>query len=155
MLKCGQTCCVEKPVIDYTVSVVKDIIVCGSIGPEIRRDILELEDLDTKSTIDLVGLIEGKETSRKAWVAGNLSDVSAASSYKRTHKEDQIEVKLSLKTKWSICDVKISQYACIRFARMNKVPFTKCAKCHKDSQPKQLNSDLQSQALKSEQFKDF
>ena len=54
-LKCGQECCKTKPAIDYTASVVKDIIVCGLVDPEIRRDVLELEDLDKKSAIDLVG----------------------------------------------------------------------------------------------------
>ena len=137
-LKFGQTCCVEKPVI-VTLRVWSRIsLYAGSLT-------LKFVVISWSQRT----LIEGKETARKAWVAG-MADVSAASSYKRTHKENQIQAKLSLKTKCSVCDVKISQYVRNRFGRMNKVPFTKCIKCHKDSQPKQINSDLQSQASKSE-----
>ena len=78
-LKCGQECCKTKPAIDYTASVVKDIIVCGLVDPEIRRDVLELEDLDKKSAIDLVGLVESKETARKTWAVRNQGDVAASS----------------------------------------------------------------------------
>ena len=152
-LKCGQECCKTKPTIDYTASVVKDIIVCGLVDPEIRRDVLELEDLDKKSAIDLVGLVESKETARKAWAARNQGDVAASSTYKKegnTPKEDPIEVKLTLKAKCSVCDVKIFQFVRNRFGRVNKVPFSKCAKCHKDSQSKGEKSEPQSRASKSE-----
>ena len=65
-VKCGRACCIEAPLIDYTSSVVKDIIICGLADPEIRRDVLELSDLDKMSTINLVGFIEGKEVAKKA-----------------------------------------------------------------------------------------
>ena len=66
-VKCTQPCCINKPPVDYTSLVVKDILICGLSDTDIRKDVLEWPDLDQKSTTDLVGFIEGKETSKKSW----------------------------------------------------------------------------------------
>jgi len=125
--------------------VVKDIIICGLADPEIRRDVLELPDLDKKSTIDLVSFIEGKEVARKAWSTASPME-NAAFSEKRVNKEDPLQSKLSMKTSCSVCGMKMSQFARNRFGRINKTAFTECAKCYKES-----TSERALQAYKSEQ----
>ena len=60
-------CCNSKPSVDYTSLVVKHIIICGLSDIQIRKDVLECPDLDNKSITDVVGFIEGKETSKKVW----------------------------------------------------------------------------------------
>ena len=127
---------------------------CGLVDPEIRRDVLELEDLDKKSAIDLVGLVEGKETARKAWAARNQGDVAASSTYKKegnTPKEDPLEAKLTLKAKCSVCDVKISQFVRNRFGRINKYPSQNVRNATKTHNLKEINQspnlELQSRSI--------
>ena len=81
-VKCTQTCCNGKPAVDYTSLVVKDIIICGLSDIEIRKDVLEWPDLDSKSTTDLVGFIEGEGTSKKAW-SDQPADAASSSGYKK------------------------------------------------------------------------
>jgi len=63
-VKCGRECCADAPEVDYTLLVVKDILISGIADPDIRKDVLEWSELDTKSAKDLVGFVEGKETSK-------------------------------------------------------------------------------------------
>ena len=145
-VKCNHACCVDHPDIDYTAHVVKDIIICGIADPEISRDILELEKLDEKTVSELVGIIEGKETARKALATGSQTDTAGVSNYRKANKGDPGETKFNIKTNCSKCNTKIAQYAKNRFGKINKTPFTKCMKCHKeDTQNKQLESNNKSE----------
>ena len=140
-VKCVQECCADAPSVDYTPLVVKDIIICGIADPEIHRDVLELPDLDDKSAKDLVGFIEGKETAKKAWNSGRSSNAAGMSGYKKSNKQDDSNSKFMLKTKCTRCGVQIQQFANNRFGRINKTPFTKCIKCHKETiQEEKTNS---------------
>ena len=136
--KCGQACCsnADPPVpdVDYTLHVVKDILISGISDIEIRRDVLEWADLDSKSAKDLVGFVEGKETSKSAWSQGS-SEGAGLSNYKRNNRQEETETKtkLSLKTKCNRCGVQIAQFARNKNGRMNRIPYTKCIKCHKES----------------------
>lgn len=133
--KCGQACCAQAPDVDYTPHVVKDILVSGISDAEIRRDVLEWPELDTKSAKDLVGFIEGKETSKNAWAGQTSLETAGVSSYKKSNKQDEpdTKTKLSLKTKCTKCGVQMSQFTRNRIGRINRTPYTKCLKCHKDS----------------------
>ena len=102
--------------------------------PEIRRDVLELSDFDKMSTINLVGFIEGKKVARKAWSTEVHPDIAALTS--QQVKTDPFEAKLTLKTTCSLCGVKMAQFSNNRFGRINKTPYTKCAKCFKESSSK-------------------
>lgn len=132
-VKCSQTCCINASEIDYTPLVVKDILVSGIADPDIRKDVLEWPELDTKSARDLVGFIEGKETSKKAWTA-QPSDAASISGYKKSGKQDEPDSgkKLALKSKCAKCRVQIPQYTRSRFGRINKTPYKLCIKCHKE-----------------------
>ena len=131
-VKCTQTCCHGKPAVDYTSLVVKDIIICGLSDIEIRKDVLEWPDLDSKSTTDLVGFIEGKETSKKAW-SGQPADAASSSGYKKKQNEQEPSKKLSLKGSCEKCGVQMSLFTRNKSGRINKTAFTKCFKCHKES----------------------
>ena len=131
-VKCGQTCCNDKPAVDYTSLVVKDILISGISDLEIRKDVLEWSDLDAKSAIDLVGFIESKETAKKAW-SGQVSDAAGTSGYKKRQDDQDPKKKLSLKTICSKCGIQISQFTRNKLGRINRTAYTKCVKCHKES----------------------
>lgn len=133
-VKCGQACCANKPEVDYTPLVVKDILISGIADSEIRKDVLEWAELDVKSAKDLVGFVEGKETAKKAWT-GQASDVAGASGYKKSSKQDESDTKkkLSLKTKCAKCGAQIPQFTRNRVGRINRTPYTICFKCHKET----------------------
>ena len=65
-VQCPSTCCkdLNKPNVDYTSHIVKDILICGVADNEIRKSILELDDLDNKTDKDIVGFVESKEAAR-------------------------------------------------------------------------------------------
>ena len=130
-VKCTQTCCDGKPEVDYTSLVVKDILICGLSDSDIRKDVLELPDLDSKSTTDLVGFIEGKETSKKAW-SGQALDAAGSSGYKKKQNQQEPSKNLSPKANCEKCGIQMSQFTRNRSGRINKTAFTKCFKCHKE-----------------------
>ena len=49
-----------KTPVDYTPMVVKDILISGIEDSEIRKDVLGMTDLDTKSDKDIVKFVEEK-----------------------------------------------------------------------------------------------
>jgi len=132
-VKCGRQCCTDAPEVDYTPLVVKDILISGISDPEIRKDVLEWPELECKSVTDLVGFVEGKETSKKAWAA-QPSDTAVISNYKKLDKQEEAEItrKLALRSKCGRCSVQMPQYVRNRFGRINKTPFKLCIKCHKE-----------------------
>ena len=131
IVKCGRECCVDAPEVDYTPLVVKDILISGIADPDIRKDVLEWPELESKSAKDLVGFVEGKETSKKAWTA-QPSDAAGMSSYKKSGKQEDSETakKLALKSKCTKCGVHIPQYTRSRFGRINRTTYKLCVKCH-------------------------
>ena len=57
-VKCPHQCCAENKAVDYTSLVVKDILISGIEDVEIRKDVLSMKDLDTKSDKDIVTFVE-------------------------------------------------------------------------------------------------
>ena len=140
-VKCSEECCKKTEIkddvlVDYTQLVIKDILIFGVADPDIRRDVLELPDLDEKSASDLVGFIEGKETAKKAW-ANQSIDVGSNSSYKKQNNklpdEPELNKKLELKGSCANCSKQISLYKRGYGGRLNKTPFKLCLKCHKET----------------------
>ena len=131
-VECGRGCCNNAPPIDYTPLVVKDILVSGILDPDNRKDVLEWPELDSKSAKDLVGFVEGKETSKKAW-KNEPSDAAAMSSYKKSGKQDDHETskKLALKGRCTKCGIQIALYTRGRSGKFNRTPYKLCLKCHK------------------------
>ena len=141
VIKCPHQCCVARGNIDYTSSVVKDIIVAGIADAEIRKDVLGHPDLDTKSDKDIVRLVEEKEIARNACNV-TRSDVAGMSSYRRQAKDDidgnpAINKKLIMKGKCCKCNEEINLYTRYRSGKLNKEPFKTCVKCFKNDKFKQ------------------
>ena len=133
-VKCGQACCANAPAVDYTSLVIKDILVSGIADTDIRKDVLEWSELDTKSDKDLVGFVEGKETSKKAW-SGQVSDTAAVSTFRKAAKQEEpdFKKKTSLKSKCTKCGVQIFQFTRNRTGRINRTAYTICIKCHRET----------------------
>ena len=139
-VRCKQTCCAsddKEDMVDYTDMVIKDVLIAGIYDADIRKDILSTADLDKKDDKEVVRLVEAKEIAYKAWSSANSGTNNAFSSYKRNLKQDNetdhsIKTKLALKGKCSKCSKEISLYKRYRSGKMNKTPFSKCQRCHKN-----------------------
>ena len=100
------TCCNDKNPVDYTSMVVKDILISGIEDSDIRKDVLAMPELDSRSDKDIVNFVEEKEIPRNA-IQTTLT-VSAVSSYKRERKSrdaydnSATKKKLSLRGKCAI-----------------------------------------------------
>ena len=139
-VRCKQTCCAaddKEDMVDYTDMVIKDVLIAGIYDADIRKDILSTADLDKKDDKEVVRLVEAKEIAYKAWSSANSGTNNAFSSYKRNLKQDNetdhsIKTKLALKGKCSKCSKEISLYKRYQSGKMNKTPFSKCQRCHKN-----------------------
>ena len=71
------TCRVEQKV-DYTMDVIKDVVLAGIGDPEIRTSVLDCDGIEEKTLNDIISLIERKEKSRKAYsTAASISNISS------------------------------------------------------------------------------
>ncbi len=155
-IRCPNTCCAAQQPIDYTSSIVKDVLVAGIADGDIRKDVLGWAELDSKNDKDLVAFIEAKELARNAW---NSTPVAGAAAVMSGYKKDvpsspadasdkSLKTKLSLKGKCSRCDKQISLYTQYYNGRMNRQPYKMCKKCHKET--KLGNSDVTANSRSSE-----
>ena len=135
MRKCSNACCRDLPKVDYTSSVIKDVLIAGIADSEIRKDVLSVADLDDKSDKDVVALVEAKEMAIKAWNSAPVSGNAGLSSYRKDRKTsdagtDPLKAKLDLKGKCSECRKEIALYRKFPSDKINKQPFKMCAKCY-------------------------
>ena len=144
-IKCPQVCCNDKNPVDYTAMVVKDILISGIEDSDIRKDVLAIPELDSKSDKDIVKFVEEKEIARNA--LQTTLDASALSSYNKERKSGEtnansaVKKKLSLRGKCANCALEISLYKQYRGGKMNREPFKLCFSCHKkQSRPQQQKS---------------
>ena len=82
-VKCRHPCCAVKTAIDYSPCMVKDIFICGLDDADIKKDILSLSDLDSKTDSEILAVAEEKEIARNA-VDG--AGAAALSSYNRNRR---------------------------------------------------------------------
>ena len=57
-VQCTHACCATKALVDYTSMVVKDILIAGIEDSEIRKDVLYISDIDSKTDKDIVKFVE-------------------------------------------------------------------------------------------------
>jgi len=69
--------------VDYTDHVIRDVLLSGMVDPDIRRDVLGIQNLLSLPINDIVALVETKEMARNALPN---SSVSAVSSFARQRK---------------------------------------------------------------------
>ena len=78
--------------IDFTDDWIRHVILNGLYDDEIRREIFGLNNLDTMAIIDLVVMIEGKETARDA---ASSSSSNAISQYRSDKKKSPVNLRTS------------------------------------------------------------
>ena len=150
-VQCPHDCCRDKPRIDYTLQVVKDVLIAGIADGEIRKDVLGWSELDQKSDKEVVAFVEEKETARNAYSG---TSTSAMSGYRRNRRNDfsrkdeknnddknkrndhwksdsDEKKKLALREKCITCKADFHTYTKFRSGFLNKEPFTLCQKCFK------------------------
>ena len=59
-VKCPQTCCAAREPVDYSPMVIKDILIAGIEDQEILKDVLDMENLDSKTDKDFAKFVEEK-----------------------------------------------------------------------------------------------
>ena len=149
-VRCPNDCCKDAPPVDYTSSVIKDVIVLGIADSDIQKDVLAWEELDDKDDKAVVAFVETKELAQNAWMSSQSSGTAAGLSYDRrgaSSDEAPIKEKLAMKGKCSVCREKFSIYKRYQSGRMNRKPFKLCPKCHKASQDVAENHQSEESAV--------
>ena len=143
VVKCPNICCAELPKVDFTSSVIKDVLIAGIADNDIRKDILGIADLDDKSDKDIVALVEAKEMAMNAYnstsTLGTTAGAAGVSNYRKESKavvdkiDQSLKAKLNLKGKCDKCKKDIALYRRFPSGKINRTPFKLCIKCHRDN----------------------
>ena len=99
---CRHECCTNKCAIDYTSSVVKDVLVAGIADTDIRKDVLAWTELDLKDDKGVVAFVEAKEIAQAAWTGTQTSGTAGVSTYRKGPKPECEEFNQSAKQKLSL-----------------------------------------------------
>ena len=138
--KCPHECCAARDLVDYTPMVVKDILIAGIEDNEIRKDVLGMSELDSKSDKEIVEFVEEKEIARNA-LQTSLS-TNAVSSYNKNRKAGESSVdssankKLAMRGKCPTCSLDYALYKQYPNGKMNKDPFKVCRNCFRTEKGK-------------------
>ena len=152
-VKCPNQCCAGK-LVDYTACMVKDIFISGLEDAEIKKDILSLADLDTKSDKEVLSVAEEKEVARNA-VACPSGSAAALSNYNKSKRagnattekppplKQQEDARLSQVAKCA-CGAEFKPWKRYSSGKMNKSAFKVCSKCY-TRKPKSESSGINSE----------
>ena len=155
-VKCMHACCADKDKVDYTSSVVKDVLIVGIADAEIQKDLLSWEELDKKDDKEVLAFVESKELAQTALNKAQTTGTAGVSAFRKLQKtttdpaEQSLASKLALKGKCGKCNMEISLYKRYHNGKMNRTAFTLCRKCHQECQPtKSDNSGVSAETLTS------
>ena len=101
-VKCPHACCNDRPHVDYTSMVVKDVLISGVADTDIRKEVLGWSELDTKTDKEVVAFVEEKEVAKKAWTGSSVG-ATVLSGYRKGTKtvedtnDPAIQKKLAMK----------------------------------------------------------
>ena len=138
-IQCRHDCCAEKDPIDYTQNVVKDIILAGMADSDIRRDVLGLSDLDSKTAKDIVAIVEEKEVASDACLDPLNGNAAGLSAYRnRSRQPDRsnkgmLKAQLAMRGNCEQCTGDMALYTRFSSGRLNAKPFKLCSSCFKAS----------------------
>ena len=141
-VKCRHDCCADKCEIDYTSSVVKDVVVAGIADPDIRKDVLAWSELDAKDDKAVVAFIESKEIAQSAWSGTQTSGTAGLSTYRKSARpesdtsDQSLKSKLALKGRCSKCSREISLHKRYQSGKINSTAFKMCRQCHREENPR-------------------
>ena len=143
-VQCTHACCATKAPVDYTSMVVKDILIAGIEDSEIRKDVLCISDIDSKTDKDIVKFVEEKEIARNALQSS--TSTAALSSYKKSQKaadtnaDNSTKKKLSMRGKCDTCGTDMSLYKQYKSGKLNG-PFKTCISCYKKKRQEQNHTE--------------
>jgi hypothetical protein len=127
-VNCTSNTCTQ--LIDFTDTIVKDVLVAGLVDEEIKKEVLGWSELDNKSLDELVTFIEAKEMARNA--LNKQSVTAAVSSYKSKLKND---TKPTSKTSCKKCGIEIDQHVWNK-RRGRYIECNLCLNCWKKANPR-------------------
>ncbi len=154
---CRHECCTDKCAIDYTSSVVKDVLVAGIADTDIRKDVLAWTELDSKDDKGVVAFVEAKEIAQAAWTGSQTSGTAGVSTYRKGPKPEceeliqSVKQKLSLKGKCNKCNKEIALYKRYQSGKINNTAFKLCRPCHQEenSRSRSNNSGMAAEQTSS------
>ncbi len=113
---------------DYTEEVIKDVILAGISDIDIRREVIDIQDIQSRSVNDIVSLVESREVGRHA-TGGNHS-VAAVSTFKQMKRNEPKQV-VNDKSKQIPCPGCNKMFFPFRKRRTgwNTKPFKQCLAC--------------------------
>ena len=110
--KCGTPTCTQN--VDYTDDIVKHVLLAGIVDEDIKREVLDLQDLDSKSLNDTISLIESKEMAARAMSAqfsgSGQNNIAAAHNKGSSTANNALRTKLAQKTNCKKCNVSMQKY---------------------------------------------
>ena len=147
---CRHECCANKCAIDYTSSVVKDVLIAGIADADIRKDVLAWAELDSKDDKGVMAFVEAKEIAQAAWTGAQSSGTAGVSTYRKNPKSEgeafdqSVKLKLTLKGKCRKCNKEIALYKKYQSGKINNIAFKMCRPCHQEekSQSRSSNSGM-------------
>ena len=147
----AHTCaCGAAQKVDYTLDVIKDVILAGIGDPEIQTSVLDCDGVEEKTLNEIISLIERKEKSRKAYNTAS-SSVSALSSFKRQQNQPPTNFMNHHQQNAPSPSPKIPCPGCRKtfqiFNGRNVKPFEYCINCFRSSRKSTKKRDSRSSAL--------
>ena len=136
---CSKSDCEQKT--SYADYMVRHQLLNGLSSIEIQRDVLGTTDIDTKSLVDTLGIIEARERAFRATTAhgDNTSSVSSVSTYKRDKKTPTNAGEMHPCTN---CTRPTLRFVKNRFGRLRELKYCKdCFNATKKSQPGRKSVD--------------
>ena len=131
---CTEVACPRRaaPFISYCDEIVKQVVLCGLADSDIKKDVLGVSGINTKTLAETLGIIEDKETAARATT--DRATAGAATSYKKISAGDN---RLKSTGKCDKCSKTFTNKA-IR-SRKGKndeiTTFTTCKDCWKKARP--------------------
>ena len=142
--KCTATCCdTNPPLVDFSDTIIKYILVNGLADAEIRRETLGWKELDSSSLSDTIAYIESKEMAGDAY-KGEVSTMKTKSPYTK----QQNDPKLKQKTKCETCETQIKQYVLLRSGKIS-TERKLCSKCWKSKKDNKETSSVSTEETSS------
>ena len=123
-----KTRCSCNNIIDFTDSIIRDILIAGIEDSDIRREVLGVKDILDTPINDIISLVESKEMARDALPlpVGNVS----SSSYRRNKSKQPDKSQPDVPVPCPGCKKPFLRYTEGRFGR-NKKPHKLCIDCYR------------------------
>ena len=122
---------------NYTEEVIKDVMLAGINDIDIRREVLGIQNIHSKTVNDIISLVESREMGRHA--TGSNHSVAAVSTFKMQKRADY--PKENNKNKQIPCPSCKTMFSPYRKRRSgwNTKPFKVCYSCFRDKPKAQQN----------------